>query len=195
MMSNIRAEDHIALAFSIAQKYVDPSQKVEDTEEFADGLVGLTKAATAFDPNEGTEFSTLAYYCINNEIRNGLKRRKRQFIPLTTIATQTTEREDRTATVEPIDKRGSVDKIKAVQSFLIRILQPTELDTTKEAENKQLVRRHFLDGTSMQSLGVELGISREAVRQRVSRTLVKLKESHEHSYFDESILQMKQELN
>ena len=41
------------------------------------GSIGLWKAASKFDPNRGSAFTTLAWYCIRNEIIRYIKKEQR----------------------------------------------------------------------------------------------------------------------
>ena len=74
---NIKAEDYLPMVSSIAKKYLKRNQSVLDSEEFADGCLGLTKAINSFDPSRGNKFSTYAFALIRNEILSGVKRRKK----------------------------------------------------------------------------------------------------------------------
>lgn len=72
------AEDNLGIARLVANKFVGKQDKfhLEDTEEYADALVGLVKAEQTYKPEVGA-FSTWAYSLCRNEILNGLKKRKK----------------------------------------------------------------------------------------------------------------------
>ena len=80
MERQLVAEDHFGLVSLIAQKYTTlrPGEAIEDTEEFADGSVGLTTALKDFEPERGFKFSTPAWRYITNAILTGKRRREKR---------------------------------------------------------------------------------------------------------------------
>lgn len=68
-------EDNMGLAYYIVRKYYPALANDEDIRQVAQ--IGLWKAAQKFDDTRGTKLSTLACWCIQNEIRMELRSRNR----------------------------------------------------------------------------------------------------------------------
>lgn len=66
-------EDNHNLIYSFAQSY-----KVNLYEYYDVLAIGLCKAALVFDTNKGFQFSTLAYQCMNNEMKKIKKKESAQ---------------------------------------------------------------------------------------------------------------------
>ncbi len=179
-MPDICVEDYLGLAYTIARGYVKGRESTRDTEEYSDGLVGLISAMRIFTDSHESEsqFSTLAFTCINNEIKSGLKKRGQKRFNIHLDVSIHLDDCD-----ELVDKIIGSDRINAdvARSFLTEILEPRESDSI-EAKNKQLVGRHYLDGVSMAVLAQGLGITVSAVQQRISRTTEKLRVLYKNSY-------------
>jgi len=72
----IDQEQYIPFVLKLATPYARANRiSVRDSEFFADGCLGLAKAADTFDPDRGTSFMTYASYYIGGEIMDGIKRR------------------------------------------------------------------------------------------------------------------------
>lgn len=68
-------EDNHNLIFSFLNKHHLDDNSTEDWYGVA--AIGLCKAAMSFDPNKNMQFSTLAYRCMENEVRHEMRRQKR----------------------------------------------------------------------------------------------------------------------
>lgn len=68
-------EDNITLVYSLVNK--EYPTFVHDDDIIQSGILGLCKAAMKWDSSKGA-FSTLAFYCIRNEIRLELRSRQRR---------------------------------------------------------------------------------------------------------------------
>ena len=58
-----------------SRTFSSPSVDVDDLNQ--EGLMGLLKAASGFDPDKGVKFSTFAEVCISNQMKSYLARTKR----------------------------------------------------------------------------------------------------------------------
>jgi len=83
------AEDNLGIARLVANKYIGKQERfhLQDTEEYADALLGLVKAEQTYKAEYGA-FSTWAYHLCKNEIIRG-KNKRQQELPITTIADET----------------------------------------------------------------------------------------------------------
>ena len=75
--TTIRPEEHLKLVCAVALPYLQPGEVLEDSEAYADGLVGLVKASQSYKPEYGT-FSTWAWRAIKSHIIDGYRSRSRE---------------------------------------------------------------------------------------------------------------------
>jgi len=70
--------DNIRLVYYLAQKLGATEFVKQNKDDLAsEGMVGLVKAARAFDPAKGIKFATFASRCINNEMLMFMRRNKK----------------------------------------------------------------------------------------------------------------------
>jgi RNA polymerase sigma factor (sigma-70 family) len=164
----INAKDHFGLVGCIAKKYVElhKGEKIEDTDEFSDGLVGLTKAMQIFEPERGFQFSTFAYYCIRSAICKGIKERQRSVRPKIRIDFNDTS-------IDIPDRPNKPNFERIAQSILRRFPD----DTIKDRENKRIVIDYYLHGKLLKEIGQEYGVSKERIRQRREQGLKRLRKA------------------
>jgi RNA polymerase sigma factor (sigma-70 family) len=73
----INIEEHIPWVLKVSSPYAKAARvPVRDSEVFADGCLGLAKAAEAFDPDRGVNFLTFASHYVRGEILDGIRRRR-----------------------------------------------------------------------------------------------------------------------
>jgi len=155
--------EHLALVKYVATFF--PSQihgeSLEDSELFSDGMIGLCKAGKSFKQN-GNKFSTHAVACIKNEMIGGLRRRveKLDVVPFCDVLESLED-----AQFEPIDERRCQTK-KMAAEFVEEILA-SEYHST----HAKLLKQYYLEGKTLQDIGGQWGITREAVRKRIKRSL------------------------
>lgn len=68
--------ENVGLVASLAKSF-NPPNSTEYDEYVQAGYIGLWKAAEKYDPGRGNAFSTMAWYCIRNEIIRYIKREGR----------------------------------------------------------------------------------------------------------------------
>lgn len=73
-----KVEDHIGLASYVARLYLPDNAIVEDTEEYAEALIGIWEASQTFDPDKG-EFAGYAQTKARWRINNLRQNRKNEF--------------------------------------------------------------------------------------------------------------------
>jgi RNA polymerase sporulation-specific sigma factor len=61
------AEKNYGLAVHVAQKFLNTGVEFDELKSSA--LLGLVKAAKAYDPGKGAKFATFAVFCMSNEIK------------------------------------------------------------------------------------------------------------------------------
>jgi RNA polymerase sigma factor (sigma-70 family) len=143
-------EDHLLLARSIAAGYVKKGERVEDTEQYSDALLGLWDAVKKYDGS--TAFSTYAHHCMSNRIFEGHRNRKSENFEnvggdyFDTLATPTRESKDETS--------------------LVRLfLSPHPEDSSLQKRNKKWLGQFFLRGWSWAQIARRNGVSRAATQQ------------------------------
>jgi RNA polymerase sigma factor (sigma-70 family) len=165
---SINAKDHFGLVGSISKKYIKKGERIEDSEVFSDGLVGLTRAMERFDTSRGLQFSTFAYYCIRNEICKGLKERQK--------GVHSTIRIDWSDSEIDMPARSEEEPyfVKAGK-IITEILKELPTNTNSEKKNKKILEDYYLDERVLREIGEDFGVCKERVRQRREKALLDLK--------------------
>jgi len=152
-------EDHIGLVIKVLESFSIKGKKT-DSEEYADGLVGLWNAIENFNPSYGYKFSTFAHKCIKNEINRGIRYRRRlkrslPFQPLEEIDLASI----------PIQNKESSDL--CVKSLML----DNKEDTPKDRRDKLNLKQHYLEGKSWEQIGKENNKTRVWAMQRGQRAI------------------------
>ena len=166
---------NLRLVVSIAKKHIGPQDCLFDL--VSDGNLSLIRAVEKFDYTRGNKFSTYASWAI---IKNYAR----------TIPTEQKQRERFTATEneffntteedEPVDQQEE-DKIFSKREAQVKLLLKT-LDN-----REQLIISHRFGlirdrgALTLKQIGVELGVTKERVRQIETRAIEKLKKLVETS--------------
>lgn len=146
--------DHLGLVRTIAGKFTPIGMEVEDTEQYADGVIGLLRACKTYDPSQGL-FSTVAWKSINTAIIQGWRkkgRKKRQGIVVSLEEKQ----------ADPLDVRPDLSNIGHV---IARFLEPHPDDSERNLRCKEVLRQHFIDEKTWQEIGDEMGVSKTRAQQ------------------------------
>ena len=156
----IKAEDHIGLVVMLATKYRKHHKHlpIYDSEEYADGLLGLARAINGFKPDNGNSFGTYAWHCIRNSIIRGRKERARiKEIDLEEIEVEAKHQDyiESNYSLAVMDKPDDDDRLKRM---------------------KYIVREYVIMDRSLEDVGGDLGISRERARQIKNDALLLLKD-------------------
>lgn len=151
--NDIKAEEHLGLVRSIVCKYIPPGIKIDDTEEYSDGLIGLFNAIKKFDP-EHHKFSTFAFKCISNAVIQGIRSRKRK----------------KRVALKPVSLDIDIAKNEKEEidfSSIVECLMQEHPDDTKtDIENKRILYEHYVLGKTWDAIGKELGVTRMRAMQR-----------------------------
>jgi RNA polymerase sigma factor (sigma-70 family) len=144
-------EDHLGLVKKIAGKITRCSKCIEDTEEYADGLIGLMRACEGKFDNQ-FKFSTYASEFIRREIIDGIRRRNGKIVGMTHLLNEEFDIEDNPKKEPPVE---------LVEKFF----QPHPDDTQDNITNKQIMRMR-LHGVSWKVIGKHFGFTGPAARKR-----------------------------
>lgn len=142
------------------------------------GMMGLVNAARAWDPNRGVSFSTLACRAIERMIIRGVNRewkpeREQSTVSLDQLISggRSEGSEDRFVDHLPADEDVEERMLDTEREVLVR----TALDSLP-ADQRQLLKRHYLDDESVQDIARDLGISRQGVYSREKAIFRQLRE-------------------
>ena len=150
-ISRPKMEDHIALVVSLAKRFCPPGMAVVDSVAYADGCVGLAHACKHFDPSKGHKFSSYAVRCIRAAMADGHRKE-----------VKLSDHIEFTPYIEHFIAKPKKDVVDVVELI-------------EDDENGQLFKAHYVDKVSLTKLAKRLGITRQAVQQRVSKVKEKLR--------------------
>lgn len=168
--------DHLKMVTFWAKK-MGAKSPIRDSEEFANGCVGLIRACQLFDPNRispytkrSVAFSSYAAWAIRREIlrprimantskRGGTKHGEHQIKEVLFSSLQVDPSLDIT------DREPSADN-EALAMDLLRVLNP---------RHRYMVEKIIMEGWTLKEVGKEFFISAERVRQIVEESLYRIR--------------------
>jgi RNA polymerase sigma factor (sigma-70 family) len=160
-----KAEDNLGLAFKYAQKFCPPGIPIEDSDAFADALIGLVQAERDYDPtrlNKTTgkplAFSTCAYKYMMVACCQGY--RKRQTLDRLQPWQAEEEWQFGLATDESTDKYAA--------NAMSEILKKVKLEGHLQIDLEMLLAYH-LEELTLEQVGNRYGVTKERIRQRINR--------------------------
>ena len=177
---------HLGLVARITRRYTR-EKPVNDTEEFADGLLGCWLACLTHDPARGA-FSTHAWNCIRREIIKG--RQSRNLSGYKHAATRR-RRGNPPAVLQfsvvfrPPPGPDSSDGANSPESFIrdhrddrdapdAAELLATLLEPLTDRERFVLVEWHG-KGRRLKDIGIDIGLSKQRVAQIVTIAMAKVR--------------------
>lgn len=174
--NDINPVDHEKLVFFWAIRY-GARDPVRDSEEYANGWIGLLRACELFDPAKGCKFSTYATYWIRQAIMrfydNQKLRKNGSGVIKTVVFSQIADLDSDSDWEPAIDRQPEPPDAAAIREEaelcdkLLRTLCPRE---------RRFVRAKFLEGRTLQDIaeGEVPRISLERVRQMIERAIAKM---------------------
>jgi RNA polymerase sigma factor (sigma-70 family) len=143
------------------------------------GMLGLVNAARAWDPARSASFSTLACRAIERMIIRGVSRewkpeQAQSTVSLDQLISQTGEGEDRFIEQLPADENVETEVMDTERRNVLAGVLETLPD-----EQRQLIRRHYLEGENVQEIARDLGITRQGVYSREKAIFRRLREQLE----------------
>jgi len=136
---------------------------VEDMEEYSIACEGLLKACSTYRPEVG-EFSTYAYMCMRNRMRNELKRKSRRIFA-----------ECR----NPSDFDLLTEKRNRTTIDVISLFVEKPDETESEKLDRQMLKERFLLNMSMQEIADKYKVTKMRVLQRIKRIIKKIRIEYE----------------
>lgn len=167
-----KVEDHIGLASYVARLYLPDNAIVEDTEEYAEALIGIWEASQTFDPDKG-EFAgyaqTKARWRINNLRRD--RNRKEEFYS-SMAQLDTTPRDGQPSGPQTSclasDEVNPADGVEHLDWFDARRDEVTAL-LPKLSEPQRTAIHGVLQGKRFREIADDLGVSKQAVNNAYRR--------------------------
>lgn len=168
----IDASQHLGLVGKVTLQYVHlkAGERVQDTEAFLDGCVGLAKAVKYYDPSMGNKFSTFAFWCIRNEIWSNI-RQWNFHSGQNTANFSALDAKNNNYSYDPGKVCDFNDQFDILE-FLNELLSTDDKMTQRQ---KEIVRRYFYPQETLEEIGRDFNICRERVRQIRDQALACLK--------------------
>ncbi|MEN1679425.1 MAG: sigma-70 family RNA polymerase sigma factor [Planctomycetota bacterium] len=170
-LRNYLLQANIRLVLSIARKFADARNSFDDL--LSQGIASLMHAVEKFDFDRGYRFSTYATCAVRRDLYRLVMSRKKD---LQRYTTGSAEQLDSTA-----DEREPLDPNAEAEWKMLSSAVGEMIGQLDDREQFIVRKRYGLEGSvkkvSYSSLGRELGISKERVRQLANRAMEKLRES------------------
>ena len=182
-MEKRTVEQWIPLLIKITREFVGstPDQDITDTEEYADGSVGLQRACEKYDSEYRTKagkkvaFQTYAWHLIKNEIITGRKRRDAAAKLETTVLSALERNQEKPCEIPQPDPE------KPIPTHLLKLFfEENENDTDTEKRYKTILREYYLSDLTLKEVGKKYNISKERVRQLVNLGLELIRKRFAH---------------
>lgn len=155
--------------FTIAKYVRRRKESWRDIDDlYQDGCIGLLKAVRTYDESAGFAFSTYAIRCILNYIATA---RKRNQIPTTSLDKVVSVESGRETTLLQLlpDTSNDWERIDTQNTVSAVIRQMRSSDRYSELSPVLLGEK------TQQQMAEELGVTRQAIQQRISRFRQELK--------------------
>jgi DNA-directed RNA polymerase sigma subunit (sigma70/sigma32) len=166
----VDASEHLGLVRQIAAKYCPRGTPIEDTDEYADGILGLLRACEKYDPEQEL-FSTFAWKSIQTAIIQGWRKKNRK---------------KRTGIVgslenDPMDCHTDLSKVGQLISVL---LEPQAGDDESAFRCKTILYDHFINEKTWAEIGRDNNLTRERVRQLGNEAIQLIRRQFKIEEFD-----------
>lgn len=162
---NNQFNEHINLAYWIANKYVSNYQK-EKEDLYQEALIGLWKATCSFNKNKKVKFTTYAGVVINNEILLYLRKLKKVALDIS-IYTQ-------------IDENLCI--LDTIEDYATEMDEHLELEIIKQAienlpDRKARVLKLWLSGYKQQEIAEKMKLSQSRIARLKNDEIKKIQKS------------------
>ena len=139
---------------------------LEGQDLIAEGMIGLLSAVDRYNAQEGTSFSTYAYACMQNRMRNALRsvQAKGQIPPSMLLPIEEGIRQPQPSSVE--ETLVSEQEAKRIGEIVDTALSERERD----------VFLAFVHGNTYNQISAQTGLSRKGVDAALQRARKKLRE-------------------
>jgi RNA polymerase sporulation-specific sigma factor len=174
LLERCRADDEKAWN-TLFERYLPMAQKLaskvrheylEGQDLVAEGMIGLLSAVDRYRDGEGTSFSTYAYACMQNRMRNALRsvQGKGQIPPSMLL---------------PIEEGYFQPQLSSVEETLVSEQEAKrigEIIDSALSERERDVFLAFVHGSSYHQISAQTGLSRKGVDAALQRARKKLRQ-------------------
>lgn len=145
----INAAEHLGLAYAVSRAMArkeNPVAPVEDTEAYADALLGLVQAANMYDPAYGTQFSTLGWRACKTRMIDSFRKRtryreaKKYGVQMTSMTDLVAER------IRDRQSESNVDLVDAVRRAVASL--PDQLRLVVQMRMEGITQQEIADSMS-----------------------------------------------
>lgn len=165
-------EGNMRLALYVSKQF---ENALESEELVAISMVGLVKAANAFEPNKGIKFNTFASVVIKNEILMAIRKNRKTWRDISLYSSMGVD--DKGNEYEIWEVLGDPKPEKQVEAIenedFIRIISEG-LD-----DRERYVIAQWVDGVRQKNIADRLGITQPRVSRIMKRALRKMRERGE----------------
>ena len=166
LLERCRADDEKAWN-TLFERYLPMAQKLAEGQDLvAEGMIGLLSAVDRYRDGEGTSFSTYAYACMQNRMRNALRsvQGKGQIPPSMLL---------------PIEEGYYQPQLSSVEETLVSEQEAKrigEIIDSALSERERDVFLAFVHGSSYHQISAQTGLSRKGVDAALQRARKKLRQ-------------------
>ena len=160
---------------TLFHRYLPTAQKLaarvnnsflEGQDLAAESMIGLLSAVYTYSPDAKASFSTYAYACMQNRMRNSLRavRRKKQIPPAKLVS---------------IDDGADALAVSSAEDALLTKQQLQQIDAivaTALSERERTVFLQFANGSSYRQIAAQTGLTTKAVDTALQRARKKLRQ-------------------
>lgn len=160
-------EDNHNLIYSFLNSRNLSLNSVEDW--YGTAAIGLCKAASVFDENRGSKFTTLAYICMDNEVKQ-IMRKNRKDVPVTNSINEDISNTDGCSLSEIIpDPRDCF--------YSVYLNDAITIATSKMSDrHKSVLKMLVEDGLSQKAISQKLNISQGHISRIYNSFLKNIRE-------------------
>ena len=172
---SINPLDHLGLVRKFACRFLRRGMRVEELDEYQDGVSGLLVAAERFDAGRGVQFSTYACWYIKAAIQRGQMRMR----PAGSKSPRAAKHGTQTTVFTDLAVLGeSGDWYEPIRDLLARddpapdwVQAEADADLTRRAfvcldeRERTVVMLHIVEMWTLEAVGERFQISKERVRQ------------------------------
>lgn len=148
-------EDNHKLIFSFLNNHNLSLDAVDDW--YGTAAIGLCKAALTFDESRGIKFTTLAYVCMDNEVRHILRKNRKNIISTISLNTEVSSECENCFLIDAIpDNRDCYNSIylnDAIESAICKLSD----------RNKEIIDLIVSYDMTSSEIASKFGVSRQAI--------------------------------
>lgn len=161
-------EGNMRLALFIAKRFAG---KMDDEELVCISMVGLVKAANAFNPDKGVKFNTFASHVIQNAILYALRKQKKTYQDVS-MQTPVTIKEDQECELEDVISDEKAERNLELVENLCFV--ESELKHLSNRERRIIIS--WMNGATQRHIASEFGTTQSNVSRILMRAFKKMKE-------------------